>query len=68
MTNFTPTTGSVGTLVTITNLNNPTSITIGGSKAIPMSNHGSNHGNARLHNRRNKCNYNRKYGTKLYIS
>ncbi len=37
ITNFTPTTGSVGTLITITNLNNPTSITIGGSNAIPMS-------------------------------
>nr|WP_162143083.1 FG-GAP-like repeat-containing protein [Pedobacter glucosidilyticus] len=43
ITNFTPTTGSVGTLVRITgtNLSNPTAITIGGVAAIPISNDGT---------------------------
>jgi hypothetical protein len=40
---FTPTTGSVGTLVTITgtNLSNQTSLSIGGVSAIPISNTGN---------------------------
>ncbi len=43
ITNFTPSSGSIGTLVTITgtNLNNPTAITIGGVSAIPISNTGT---------------------------
>ena len=42
--NFTPATGPVGTLVTITgtNLSDPTALTIGGQSAIVVSNDGSN--------------------------
>ncbi|MFN9998396.1 MAG: IPT/TIG domain-containing protein, partial [bacterium] len=42
ITNFSPNSGPVGTLVTITgtNLSNPTAITIAGVSAIPISNNG----------------------------
>ncbi|MCA6516339.1 MAG: IPT/TIG domain-containing protein, partial [Chitinophagaceae bacterium] len=42
ITNFSPSSGPVGTLVTITgtNLSNPTAITIAGVSAIPISNNG----------------------------
>jgi hypothetical protein len=43
ITSFSPTSGSVGSLVTITgtNLSNPTAITIGGVSALPISNTGT---------------------------
>jgi hypothetical protein len=43
ITNFTPSIGTVGTLISITgtNLSNPTAITIGGVAAIPISNDGT---------------------------
>lgn len=43
ITSFSPSSGSVGTLVTITgtNLNNPTTFTIGGISAITVSNNGT---------------------------
>jgi hypothetical protein len=43
ITNFSPNSGPVGTLVTIigTNLSNPTGITIAGVSAIPISNNGT---------------------------
>jgi hypothetical protein len=43
ITSFSPASGSVGSLVTITgtNLNNPTALTIGGINALPISNTGT---------------------------
>ncbi|MFN5363591.1 MAG: IPT/TIG domain-containing protein, partial [Bacteroidota bacterium] len=43
ITNFSPNSGPIGTLVTISgiNLSNPTGITIGGVSAIPISNNGT---------------------------